>query len=82
VLGIYPRRTAKNSAHFLEERIVYEFPLPIQRIQSDRGGGFFGLPYQRALSAYCIKFRPNRSHAPHLNGKSSARGKRIRWSSE
>jgi len=23
VLGIYPRRTAKNSAHFLEERMIH-----------------------------------------------------------
>jgi transposase InsO family protein len=69
VLGIYPRRTAKNSAHFLEERMAYEFPFPIQRIQSDRGGEFFGLPFQRALRAYCIKFRPNRPRSPHLNGK-------------
>ena len=69
VLGIYPRRTAKNSAHFLKERMVYEFPFPIQRIQPDRGGEFFGLPFQRALRDYCIKFRPNRPRAPHLNGK-------------
>ena len=25
VLGIYPRRTAKNSVHFLEERLLHEF---------------------------------------------------------
>lgn len=33
VLGIYSRRTAKNSVHFLEERMIGEFPFPIQRIQ-------------------------------------------------
>jgi hypothetical protein len=42
VLGIYPRRTAKNSVHFLEECLLHEFPFPIQRIQTDRGGEFFG----------------------------------------
>lgn len=69
VLGSYPRRTAENSAHFLEERMVYEFPFPIQRVQSDRGGEFFGLPFQRALRDYCIKFGPSRPRSPHLNGK-------------
>ena len=69
VLGIYPRCTAKNSVHFLEERILHEFPFPIQRIQTDRGGEFFGTPFQSALRRHCIKFRPNRPRAPHLNGK-------------
>jgi transposase InsO family protein len=69
VLGIYPRRTAKNSVHFLEERMLDEFPFPIQRIQTDRGGEFFGTPFQNALRRHCIKFRPNRPRAPHLNGK-------------
>jgi transposase-like protein len=73
VLGIYLRRTAKNSAHFLEERMVCEFPFPIQRIQSDRGGEFFGLSFQRALRAYCIKFRPNRPRAaPQRQGRALA----------
>jgi transposase-like protein len=31
-LGIYSKRTAKNSVHFLEERLIEEFPFPIQRI--------------------------------------------------
>ena len=44
VLGIYSCRTAKNSVNFLEQRMIYEFPFPIQRVQSDRGGEFFGLP--------------------------------------
>jgi len=26
LLGIYPRRTARNSVHFLEERLLHEFP--------------------------------------------------------
>ena len=69
VLGIYPRRTARNSVHFLEERLLHEFPFPIQRIQTDRGGEFFGTSFQTALRRHCIKFRPNRPRAPHLNGK-------------
>ena len=69
VLGIYPRRTAKNSVHFLEERLLHELPFPIQRIQTDRGGEFFGTSFQTALRRHCIKFRPNRPRAPHLNGK-------------
>lgn len=43
VLGIYPRRTAKNSVRFMEERMLDEFPFPIQRIQSDRGAEFLRL---------------------------------------
>lgn len=69
VLGIYSRRTAKNSVHFLEERMIEEFPFPIQRIQSDRGAEFFGLEFQLAMKRYCIKFRPVKPHSPHLNGK-------------
>lgn len=69
VLGLYPRRTATNAAHFLAQRIVEEFPFPIQRGQTDRGGEFFGMAFQEALQRYCIKFRPNRPRAPHLNGK-------------
>jgi transposase InsO family protein len=69
VLGLYSRRTAKNAAHFLSERVVEEMPFAIQRIQTDRGGEFFGTPFQLALQEENIKFRPNRPGAPHLNGK-------------
>lgn len=69
VLGIYPRRTANNSVHFLEERMLEEFPFPIQRIQTDRGGEFFGLEFQLAMKRNFIKFRPNKPRSPHLNGK-------------
>jgi transposase InsO family protein len=69
VLGLYPRRTAGNAVKFLEERMLEEFPFPIQRIQTDRGGEFFGLAFQRALKRHHIKFRPVRPYAPHLNGK-------------
>lgn len=69
VLGLYTARTAANAEHFLHEHVVEEMPFPIQRIQTDRGGEFFGVPFQEALKAQCIKFRPNRPGAPHLNGK-------------
>lgn len=61
VLGLSQRRTARNSVHFLEERMLDEFPFPIQRIQTDRGGGeFFGLEFQQAMRRNLVKFRPNR----------------------
>jgi transposase InsO family protein len=69
VLGIYSKRTAQNSVHFLEERMIEEFPFPIQRIQTDRGNEFFGLEFQLAMQRNCIKFRPNKPRSPHLNGK-------------
>lgn len=69
VLGLYPRRTARHAVHFLEHRMIEEFPFPIERVQTDRGGEFFGMAFQEALQQYCIKFRPNRPRAPHLNGK-------------
>jgi transposase InsO family protein len=69
VLGIYPRRTVKNSVRFLEDRMLDEFPFPIQRIQSDRGAEFFGLEFQKAMQNNRIKFRPIRPRSPHLNGK-------------
>lgn len=69
VLALYPRRTAQNAKRFLEEHVLREFPFPIQRIQTDRGGEFFGMPFQRTLLDRCIKFRPVRPYSPHLNGK-------------
>lgn len=49
--------------------MLEEFPFPIQRIQTDRGGEFFGITFQQALREHHIKFRPVRPRAPHLNGK-------------
>jgi len=40
VLGLYDAKTTKNSIAFLEERLLKEFPFPIQRIQTDRGCEF------------------------------------------
>jgi len=69
VLGLYKRRTVKNAVHFLIERMIEEFPFPIQRIQSDRGSEFFGIAFQKKLREYHIKFRPIPPGSPHLNGK-------------
>ena len=69
VLALYPRRTAHNAVRFLKEHVLEEFPFPIQRIRTDRGGEFFGTPLQRALMDQAIKFRPVRPYSPHLNGK-------------
>jgi transposase InsO family protein len=69
VLGLYARRTAKNAVSFLEERVLEEFPFPVQRIQADRGAEFFGMAFQRALRRHKIKFRPIPPRSPHLNGK-------------
>lgn len=69
VLRLYPARTAANAAHFLQEHVIEEMPFAIQRVQTDRGGEFFGIPFQEALKEEFIKFRPNRPGAPHLNGK-------------
>lgn len=40
VLGLYSKRTAANTLHFLEERVLEEMPFPVQRIQTDRGRSF------------------------------------------
>lgn len=69
VLDIHERRTAQNAVDFLEERVLEEFPFPIQRVQTDRGGEFFAMVFQRALRKHQIKFRPVRPASPHLNGK-------------
>ena len=69
VLGLYKRKTAANAVRFLEERVLEELPFPIQRIQTDRGGEFFALTFQKALRHQRIKFRPIRPRSPHLNGK-------------
>jgi len=50
MLGVYSRRTAANAVHFLEQRMVEEFPFLIQRVQTDRGGEFFGMAFQEVLS--------------------------------
>lgn len=68
VLEIYKRRTAANTLKFLD-KMIEEFPCPIQRIQSDRGLEFFAEKVQRKMIKYCIKFRPVKPASPHLNGK-------------
>ncbi len=68
VLDIYKRRTASNTLSFLD-KMVEEFPFPIQRIQSDRGLEFFAQKVQKRFMEYGIKFRPVKPASPHLNGK-------------
>lgn len=31
VIGVYPKRTAANTFHFIEERVLEEMPFPVQR---------------------------------------------------
>lgn len=69
VLALYSERTADNAVDFLMEHVLEEMPFPIQRVQTDRGGEFFGLAFQPALRERGIKFRPNCPGAPHLDGK-------------
>jgi len=68
VLDIYKRRTANNTLEFID-KMIEEFPFPIQRIQSDRGREFFAEKVQQKMMEYCIKFRPVKPASPHLNGK-------------
>lgn len=69
VVGLYPKRTAANTLHFFEERVLEEMPFPVQRIQTDRGTEFFAYKVQEYLKESRVKFRPIRPHSPHLNGK-------------
>lgn len=68
VLKIYKRRTANNTLLFID-KIIEEFPFPIQRIQSDRGREFFACKVKEKFMEYDIKFRPVKPASPHLNGK-------------
>jgi len=68
VLGLYKRRTAKNTLLFME-RVMEEMPFPIQRIQTDRGTEFFAIKVQEFFMEQSIKFRPIKPGSPHLNGK-------------
>ena len=44
-------------------------PFPEQRVQTDRGRKFLARAVQQWLMDHCIKFRPSKTTAPHLNGK-------------
>ena len=52
VLGLYSRRTAKNTIHFLTERVIEEMHFPIQRLQSDNGPEFAAYEVQDLLSEW------------------------------
>ena len=59
---------ANNTLKFIE-KMVEEFPFPIQRIQSDRGLEFSAETVQRKFIEYGIKFSPIKPASPHLKGK-------------
>ncbi len=73
VLALYKRRSAANSLLFLE-KVIEEFPFPIQRIQTDRGREFFAYAFQEKLMEYGIKFRPLKpaSPSPQRQGRAVA----------
>jgi transposase InsO family protein len=68
VLALYKRRSPVNSLLFLE-KVIEEFPFPIQRIQTDRGREFLAYAFQEKLMEYGIKFHPLKPASPHLHGK-------------
>lgn len=68
VLRFYKRRIATNTIDFVES-VIEGMLFPIQRFQTDRGTEFFAEKVQQLLMRYKIKFRPNKSASPHLNGK-------------
>ena len=76
VLAVFSRRTAANTLLFLEQ-VVEDMPVPIQRIQTDRGREFFAVKVQEKMMEYGIKFRPNKPGSPHLNGKVERSQRRV-----
>lgn len=82
VLALYPRRDAATSVRFLRDHLLKEFPFPIQRIQTDRGGEFSrpaeaggGMDFQVALMQERIRFRPIRPYSPHSAATGGRNGK-------
>jgi transposase InsO family protein len=68
IIGLYPRRTAENTLKFID-CVVEEMPIATETIQTDCGIEFMAFKVQLRLRELCIKFRPIRPGAPHLNGK-------------
>lgn len=68
VLRLYESRNAESAADFVDQ-ILAEFPFPVQRIQTDRGGEFISEAFQNKLRDKQIRFRPIKPRSPHLNGK-------------
>lgn len=68
VVAIFSRVSAKNPLLFLE-KLIEEMPFPVQRIQTDRGEGFFAYLVQEKLMELSIKFRPTKPRSPHLKWK-------------
>ncbi|QLH37776.1 MAG: transposase [Defluviicoccus sp.] len=67
VHGVYSHRTAANTLDFLDQ-LIEEMPLPIQRIQSDRGLEFFAEKVRKRFIDWAIKFLTIKPCSPHLNG--------------
>ena len=65
VLALYPKREAAASVRFLRDHVLKEFPFRVQRIQTDRGGEFFGMDFRVALMQERVRFRPIRPYSPH-----------------
>jgi transposase InsO family protein len=69
VVGLNSRRSAAAATRCWEARVLEEFPAPVPRVPTDRGGEFFGPQCQRALQRHALKFRPSHPRSPHLDGK-------------
>src|SRR5690348_497147 len=68
-MSLYTSVVARTIRCCFLEKVIEEFPYPIQRIQTDRGREFFAYAFQEKLIEYGIKFRPLKPASPHLNGK-------------
>src|SRR5690348_12981808 len=68
-MSLYTSVVARTIRCCFLEKVIEEFPYPIQRIQTDRGREFFAYAFREKLMEYGIKFRPNKPASPHLNGK-------------
>jgi transposase InsO family protein len=56
ILEIYTKKNAVNTLDFID-KMIEQFPFPIQRVQTDRGTEFFAVEVQEKLMDNCIKFR-------------------------
>ena len=63
-LGLRARRTAANAAVMHEGLGVEELPLPVQRIQTDRGCEYSGRAFQLTVCRTRVEFRPIEPRSP------------------
>lgn len=80
VLGLYSRRTTSNAVHFLEQCMIEEFPFPIQRVQTDRGGEFSGWGFKRPYNGTALSSGLTVPELLISTAKSSVLNKPIGWS--